>query len=142
MKFPKFIVENEDRLGEIELENPQFALLATDLMEMEHEQLESKGFDPLPYLSSPSLMATAQAVIQREKAEHESAQESKESEEEEAKVELAGCMANIQIKQTKKALKQATSKFGANSSKQDLNYIFGLKLDLKRLQQSKIRSVQ
>ncbi|MBF0380174.1 MAG: DNA primase [Magnetococcales bacterium] len=132
LRKPSHIVANEDRLGEIKLENPQFATLLTDLIEMDQDQLEKEGFNPVQQLSSLQLMDVAEAILRdEEEVEPESEQD-----------ELDGCMITIQIKQTKQELKQAINRFGTNSNKQDSDYLLGLKMDLKRLQLSKIRSVQ
>jgi DNA primase len=129
---PIQIVENEDKLGEIKLENPQFALLLTDIIGIDHDLLETEGFNPIQQLSSLKLVEIAEAIL---RGEEEVEPESEED-------ELKGCITTIQIKQTKQELKQAINNFGKNSNKQDSDYLLGLKMDLKRLQLSKIRSVQ
>ncbi|MBF0453600.1 MAG: DNA primase [Magnetococcales bacterium] len=133
LRKPGRIVEQEDQLGELALENPQFAQLLTDLLGVEAEKLEQEGFDLFNHLSSPGLLATAREILSKEEIIPESEEE-----------ELLGCMTAIQIQQTKKELQKAKIKIETdpNTKKEDYDTLLGLKLDLARLQQSKVRSVQ
>lgn len=129
---PCRIEEHEDQLGELTLENHQFSLLLTDLLEMERKWLEKGGSFLIQHLSSSELAATARNILANEEVVPESEQD-----------ELLGCMVALQIKQTKKELQKAIAKVGQDphATKQDYDNLLGLKLDLKRLQQSKLRPV-
>lgn len=132
IRNPSWIAEQEESLREIELENPQFSLLLTDLLEMEHELLEEEGFDLFTNLSSSQLLMTAQTILRSEEVVPESERD-----------ELIGCMTSLQIKRTKKELQQAIDRFGNDpANRQGSDKLIALRMELSRLQKSRVRSVQ
>ena len=130
LKFPVLFQELEEELGKLELENPQLSRLLSELIELGPDLDEGAERWPLQRFSSSAVSSLAREIQDTETTITDLPLEA-------ARVELDGCLKNVQLRHLDRQISRTTREIGCGTG--DLARLGALQRERLALQLSKSR---